>query len=300
MNYYEVLGINQDATQSEIKQAYRRLTLKTHPDKNNNGSDSEFKKLTEAFETLYNIDKRMNYDTFYLRNKKSHSLMKVQKKQLVINNESENYKQNSYDSENENEIDNNNEVNNSNKRKINNLTNFVEPIRKTLLISLEESYNGCCTPLNIERKVGNLFENELFYINIPAGTDKGEVIELKGKGNIDKNGNCGDIRINIDVAPSDKNKFIRDKLDVIMNVEITLLQSLCGFSLDVTHLDGKTYRINSSKGNVVQPNSKRIIPKKGFTRGEITGNLIIVFNVIYPEKIKLENIQKLQNILQEV
>ena len=169
MNYYEVLGINQDATQSEIKQAYRRLTLKTHPDKNNNGSDSEFKKLTEAFETLYNIDKRMNYDAFSMRNKGkniSNSLMKVQKKQFIINNE-ENLNQ---DSDNDND-NNHYEVNNSNKRKIN---NFVEPIRKTLVISLEESYNGCCTPLNIERKVGNLFENELFYVNIPAGTDKGE------------------------------------------------------------------------------------------------------------------------------
>jgi DnaJ family protein A protein 2 len=160
---------------------------------------------------------------------------------------------------------------------------------------MEESYNGCCSPLQIERKVGNTFENELVYVSIPPGTDKGEVIEIKGKGNIDKNGNVGDIRITIDI--SSNNTFIRDKLDVIMNVSITLLQSLCGFSLDIKHLDGKTYRINSAEGNVVQPNSKRIIQKKGFTRGEITGNLIILFNVIYPESIKPENIQKLAEIL---
>jgi len=297
MNYYEILGINQDASQSEIKQAYRRLTLKTHPDKNSGGSDIEFKKVTEAFDTLFNIEKRMNYDAFHFRNKNNNNMNMHFNKSSLIKGE-QNQNQNVFEEkENSEDIFSNKKLNQNESQR----QNYIEPIRKILLITLEESYNGCYSPLQIERRVGNnMFENELVYVNIAPGTDKGEIIELKGKGNIDKNGNCGDIRITIDIAPYEKNKFIRDKLDVIMNVEISLLQSLCGFTMDITHLDGKTYRINSSEGNVVQPNSKRIISKKGFTRGEISGNLIIVFNVIYPEKIKLENIQKLQTILNDL
>lgn len=283
MNYYEILGINENASQADIKQAYRRLTLKTHPDKNINGNDTEFKKLTEAFDTLYDINKRSKYDAFNIKTKyglssQTKSLIKVNN---IIDEEIVNSKEN-------------NEIYDRLSSRLK--SNYVEPIRKILEITIEESFNGCSSPLNIERKIANSIENELIYINIPAGTDTGEIIELKGKGNIDCNGNIGDIRVSIIVKPTDK--YIRNKLDVIMNVNITLLQSLCGFSIDIQHLDGKTYRINSAEGNVVAPNSKRIIPKKGFIRGDMIGNLIILFNVIYPQKIKLENIKKLIEIFE--
>lgn len=309
MNYYEILGISENATQSEIKQAYRRLTLKTHPDKNNGGNDSEFKKLTEAFETLWDIDKRMRYDTFNMNTKNkgkninnipsnqiNRSLIKVNNNNINKTFEENNTFKNNNEYEFLNEDENNfNNINFINKQVSNN--NYIEPIRKVLEISIEESFNGCCSPLNIERKIGNLIENELIYVNVPAGTDNGEIIEIKEKGNIDKNGNIGDIRITINIAQN--NKFIRNKLDVIMNVDITLLQSLCGFSLDIEHLDGKTYRINSNEGNVVASGTKRVIPKKGFTRGETTGNLIILFNVIYPQRINLDNIIRLREILND-
>jgi DnaJ-class molecular chaperone len=293
MNYYEILGVSEDASQSEIKQAYRRLTLKTHPDKNINGNDNEFKKLTEAFETLWDIDKRMQYDAFNNKNKinsfkkKNQSLIKVGNYSDLFVHHDENKTEIYEEKDFVNKI-------NENKKK----SNYVEPIRKNLEISIEESFNGCCCPLQIERKIGNLIENELIYINIPPGTDKGEVIELKEKGNIDKYGNIGDIRITIDILQN--NKYLRNKLDVIMNVEITLLQSLCGFTLDINHLDGKIYRINSNEGNVVASGTKRIIPKKGFTRGETTGNLIILFNVIYPEKINFELVKKLRDLFEDL
>ena len=61
-NYYEILGIDQDADQSAIKSAYRKLALKTHPD--NGGDEEEFKKINEAYEVLSNPEKRQMYDSY--------------------------------------------------------------------------------------------------------------------------------------------------------------------------------------------------------------------------------------------
>ncbi len=65
-DYYEVLGVNKNATEQEIKTAYRKLALKYHPDKNPNNKESEekFKEINEAYEVLSDKQKRSMYDQF--------------------------------------------------------------------------------------------------------------------------------------------------------------------------------------------------------------------------------------------
>ena len=65
-DYYEVLGVSKTATEDEIKQAYRKLALKYHPDKNKGNVESEemFKEATEAYEVLRDPKKRASYDRF--------------------------------------------------------------------------------------------------------------------------------------------------------------------------------------------------------------------------------------------
>lgn len=65
-NYYKILNVDKDASQSEIKSAYRTLAMKFHPDKNPNDTDAEekFKEISEAYEVLSNEEKRQNYDMF--------------------------------------------------------------------------------------------------------------------------------------------------------------------------------------------------------------------------------------------
>jgi molecular chaperone DnaJ len=65
-DYYEVLGVNRDAGEDEIKKAYRKLALKYHPDKNpgDKSAEEKFKELGEAYEVLSDAQKRATYDQY--------------------------------------------------------------------------------------------------------------------------------------------------------------------------------------------------------------------------------------------
>lgn len=65
-DYYEVLGVSKNATDAELKRAYRNLAKKYHPDMNPGDKDAEhkFKEASEAYEVLSNSDKKARYDQF--------------------------------------------------------------------------------------------------------------------------------------------------------------------------------------------------------------------------------------------
>lgn len=61
-NYYQILGVDKESTQKEIKKTYYKLSFKHHPDQNKNADASHFNLLTEAYKVLIDTDKRKEYD----------------------------------------------------------------------------------------------------------------------------------------------------------------------------------------------------------------------------------------------
>ena len=66
-DYYEILGLEKDCNENDIKKAYRKLALKYHPDRNKEeDSEEKFKNISEAYQVLSDKSKRSNYDNgFY-------------------------------------------------------------------------------------------------------------------------------------------------------------------------------------------------------------------------------------------
>ena len=65
-DFYQVLGVNRDASDSEIKKAYRKLAVQFHPDKNpgNKEAEEKFKEISASFDILKDPEKRSKYDQF--------------------------------------------------------------------------------------------------------------------------------------------------------------------------------------------------------------------------------------------
>lgn len=63
-NYYEILGVNRESTDDEIKKSYRKIAMKYHPDRNQGNKEAEniFRDASEAYETLSDGEKRKKYN----------------------------------------------------------------------------------------------------------------------------------------------------------------------------------------------------------------------------------------------
>ena len=64
-DYYEVLGVNRNSSEEEVKKAFRRLAFQFHPDRNRDpDAEAKFKEINEAYEVLSDPEKRATYDRF--------------------------------------------------------------------------------------------------------------------------------------------------------------------------------------------------------------------------------------------
>ena len=64
-NYYEIIGVEKDATSEEIKRKFRALAKKTHPDKTKEDSQEEMTELNKAYEVLSDKERREKYDRYF-------------------------------------------------------------------------------------------------------------------------------------------------------------------------------------------------------------------------------------------
>ena len=316
-NLYETLGLEKTASQEEIKKAYRKLSMELHPDRNNGSSESteKFKKISNAYETLGDEDKRKAYDAtangamangaglgaglgmnandifkFFSQNIFNHPGMQMNMGQMNMGPMGQMHMGPGIHVQMGGPGQGFFNVQNLNK---------PMPIVKNIEINLTNSYTGCTVPLEITRWIVEngvrREETESIYINIPRGIDNNELIILRDKGNIINETIKGDIKIFITI--NNDTEFIRNGLDLTYNKTISLKEALCGFSFDMKYLDGKIFKINNGIGNVIGLNYKKIIPEMGMKRDNHTGNIVINFTIAFPEKLTLEQVDVLSAIL---
>lgn len=316
MSHYETLGVQQDAADVDIKRCFRRLSLELHPDRAP-GQETRYKQVVEAYSVLGDADKRRLYDISLKEevsrralttrtNSSSHRPYSNERDDRYYaydcddgEYEDDRYErfmgQRAYRGENDQRA--NPRRNGVRRRHEDDTSHLVlEDIQHTLSISLNESFTGVSVPITITRNVNGRPEEAKLYVDIPAGTDNGEIIILEGKGNID-----ADLRmrshVRVRVAVDRDGLFRRDGLNIVCSLEITLKEALCGFRKEITHLDGKTYLVASEQGKVIGQGGRRVIPQKGFQRGQSVGNLVIVFHIIMPKTLTSNQIKVLEKAL---
>jgi len=176
----------------------------------------------------------------------------------------------------------------------------IEHILKNVNITFKQSYEGINLPVKIERYIYNnkhnkIIESETLYVDIPCGIDNDEIIEIKNKGhNYPKNVSSNvKIKINID----NDEIFQRDGLNINYYKTISLKDALCGFTFELPYINGKTYNITNSKGNIIQPNFIKEINNMGFSRNNNRGKLCIHFHIIFPDSFDEKTYEILENIL---
>ncbi len=286
-DYYSILGVNENSSSDEIKKAYRKLSMKWHPDRNEQSEESsaKFKSISRAYDVLGDKQKKKEYD-FERNNPFLNSKGGAEDIfQMFFNGGGVNL--------------------GPGVQFFSNIPNFNQklrkpmPIIKKISITLNQAFNGCKIPLNIERWITNNNEKrqeiETVYLSIPKGIDSNEIIILRDKGNVINETIKGDIKVFINV--NNTTNFKRQGLDLVFKKTVTLKESLCGFSFNLNHINGNQYKINNKKGNVIPPNFDKVIPNMGMEREGQKGSLFIKFTVKFPESISNDVIEKLEMIL---
>ena len=330
MSFYDILGIKKTASDSEIKKAYRTKSFHYHPDRNNSqDANQKMRDINEAYETLQDKSKRRLYDMEqdmgnnpfgFFSNGLGMPFMRPNQ------NESPEDLNDVFASLFGNMLNPEMAQRGPNIRifrggmppehlfqgmgmppehlfqGMNSIHKMMKPesIMIDLEINLEQAYHGCSLPVNIKRwtMIGEtkLNEEETLYVNIYEGIDNNEMILLGEKGNINSEQIKGDVKIIIKIM--NDSIFQRKGLDLYYVKKLSLKDALCGFSFDIEHISQKKLSFNNkSNVTIVKPNYNKVIPNMGMKRDNKVGNLIVTFDIKFPDFLTEDQIDTLNTTL---
>ncbi len=276
VDYYKTLGVNKNASDDEIKKAYRKLARKYHPDLNPNDSEAnkKFQQINEANEVLSDAEKRKKYDAYGENWQHAEAYENAKRQQQ------ESYNRDEYTytgAQHEGDFSDFFEsLFGSSARRSSNRTSAKfrgSDYNAELHLSLREAYQTHKQTITVNGK--NV------RITIPAGVENGQVIKLKGYGSAGVNGGPdGDLFITFVI--NDDAKFKRVGNDVYTSEEIDLYTALLGGEVTIETLSGK---IKLKVKPETQNDTRIRLKGKGFPvykkEGEF-GDLFITYKIKLP------------------
>jgi DnaJ-class molecular chaperone len=292
MDPYQILNVSKDATDSQIKKAYRELSFKNHPDKNPGiDTSAKMQQINEAFEILGDPERKEAYDhpPANPMEQMLHDLFKrdgrmgFDEDPFIQMFQGHGFQQGFQSQGFPGHF---------------HFSTMQTTLETAVQLTYEQAYLGHSIPIVVERivQVGNSHSkvSEKIYVNACPGIDHGECIEIPEKGNQFQQ-HKGSLRVLIEIKPHAL--FERKGLDLVYPVQLSFKDSVCGFEVAIQHLDGTQYKIKNNPGNVILHGQEKMVKGKGFSRDERKGDLLLRFQVSTPPPFSIEQLELLEKVL---
>ncbi len=227
-DYYNILGVNRNATEREIKQAYRRLARQHHPDVNpgDKSAEEKFKQINEAYEVLSDKEKRQKYDKYGDQWQYADQFEKARQASGWSFSQGG---QRVYSSE-----EDIGSIFDDLLRGFGGRAGRPQPrkgrdIEFPLEVTLEEAYSGTTRTLNMA-------DGKRLEVKIPPGVKDGSRVRISGKGAEGYGGVKGDLYLVTSVRPH--RLFRRRGDDLYVDVSVPLTVAVLGGEVKVKTLKG--------------------------------------------------------------
>jgi curved DNA-binding protein len=276
IDYYKVLGLDKNATQDDIKKAYRKLARKHHPDLNPNDKEAhkKFQQINEANEVLSDPEKRKKYDQYGKDWQHAEQFDQAKESQQRPGNFNERFS----------EDFSGNDFSDFFTSMFGDASGFRqrqtkfrgEDYEAELQLNLIDAYKTHQQVLTVNGK--NI------RITIPAGVENGQRIRIKGHGGSGINGGpSGDLYITFHIT--NNTEFKRNGNDLYKTVDLDLYTAVLGGEIMIDTMDGK---IKLNVKSETQNETKIRLKGKGFPvyrkEGEF-GDLIVTFKIKTPQNL---------------
>jgi curved DNA-binding protein len=303
-DYYKTLSVEKSASEEDIKKAYRKLAMKYHPDRNpgNKQAEEKFKKLSEAYAVLSDVEKRKQYDSYG-----SDAFRQRYSQEDIFKDFdfSDILKEFGFDPGGKGRSRTFTFGRGGGGDPFADLFGGAQGYGRqmpakgqdyeyNLSITLEESVFGAEKKLTLQKED----HVEEINIKIPPGISSGKKLRLAGKGSPGHNrAQPGDLFLNINILPHPL--FARDGADIYVEKTVQYSQAALGATIDIPTLDGTTKRIKIPAGT--QNHTK--IRMKGYgvpiMKDGGKGDQFVKISVSVPKKLTDRQLQLVKKLSEE-
>ena len=288
-NYYDILGVPEDASNDQIKKAFKEIAKKEHPD--TGGNESKFKEANEAYDTLKSSQKRHDYDTMRKFGGTSQGGQHPFFNEDIFGD--------FFSGFGNGDMDFNGRFNFTGKQGDERVfRNFRQQprgnrnVQVRMAISIKEAMLNNDKTINYKLPSGR---EEFATVKIPAGVQHGVTFKFKGMGDDSiKNMPRGDLMVIMSVLDSDG--YTRKGNDLYTDKTIDCFQAVRGHDFNLNTLEDKIIKVKVPAGT--QPNTMLLVKGQGMpvhkTLG-IRGNLYVKIHVLIPQ-LSAQDLKKIKDL----